>query len=263
MQPNKLLQRKVHIGISIYKQKEEHVLSCVMSALNQTHENTIISIRFDGVDAAKPELVHKLQLLSLNEHRLIIDIGQENLGTFGSYRRIFEASTSQYICQLDADDLLDKKAIELSLLVLEGEPNVAMVYSDCTQIDEDGSMLGLRKENQLELTPTSLLVSFISYHLRVIRKSFYLKAGEYDPFYRYAGDYDLSLKLQEIGLLAYIPRPLYIYRVHNQSSSQMNKFLTNSEALIASQNALMRRGLSNSCEISLDSMTGSLSLVIN
>ena len=253
----------MHIGISIYKQKEDQVLACIMSALEQTYEDIIISIRFDGLDAGSPELMHKLQLLSLKERRLVIDVGQDNLGTFGSYQKIFDRSTSQYICQLDADDMLDKKAIELSLLVLESEPSVAMVYTDCMQIDEDGSMVGLRKENQLALTPTSLLVNYITFHVRVIKLSFYLKVGGYDPFFRYAGDYDLSLKLQEIGLIAYIPRPLYIYRVHNQSSSQINKFMTNSEALIASQNALIRRGLANIYEISLDSISGCMSLALH
>ena len=57
-------------------------------------------------------------------------------------------------------------------------------------------------------------------HFFTFRKESYLKTDGINPNLSASEDFDLYLKLYEVGELAYIPKPLYFYRLHEQGISQ-------------------------------------------
>src|SRR2546423_9871280 len=68
-----------------------------------------------------------------------------------------------------------------------------------------------------------LLVDFMTFQFRLVRRSCFDAVGGYDESFVSAEDYDLCLKLSEITQFAHIQRPLYLYRVHRQSMSQQSR----------------------------------------
>ena len=89
------------------------------------------------------------------------------------------------------------------------------------------------------------LTQFIPFHLRLVRRNYFDRVGGYNANLKYTGDYDISLKLAEVGEVGYVHRPLYFYRIHSQNTSFANFKDVNSEVLSICNAALVRRGLNN------------------
>ena len=155
--------------------------------------------------------------------RVFLHESNKALGTYASYKLLFESSDSQYLCQVDADDYLPPNALSLCLRSFKHNPYLSFLYTQCINIDECGTPLGLDQHALEPYSKDRLLISFISFHLRLISRYKYDLVGGYDETFKYAGDYDLCLRLSEVGDVMHISRPLYFYRVHTNSASQRYK----------------------------------------
>jgi len=202
------------IGISLYKKSYDYVKQCVESALNQTTEVKVI-LRTDGENSCDNDTLNYLRDLNSSEEDFTLIEGKTNLGIYGSYKEIFKNVDTENICQLDADDYLYPDAIRVCEGVLNSHPEYWMVYTDCIEVDENGNHLQLCEKQSKPYTPENIRYSFMTFHLRVIRKEIYDTVNGFDDTFKYGGDYDLSLRISEIGdhqNIGYIPLPLYFYR---------------------------------------------------
>ena len=182
-----------------------------------------------------------------------------SVGPFGSYAAIFKGGKATFLCQVDADDCLAPHALSRAVSVLDQFEEASFLYSDCLEIDEDGCPIRLSERQSMPYSQENLLVQFITFHLRLIRRRDCDAVGGYRSDLMFTGDYDLSLKLSEIGDVIYLKRPLYFYRVHQASDSQRHKKAVDREALAVSSHALQRRGLKDRLRLS-QSEDGSLRL---
>ncbi|WP_413314214.1 glycosyltransferase [Prochlorococcus sp. MIT 0703] len=218
----------------------------VASVQAQTFSDWQLLIRADGPEAMSNDCRQWLEELAVKEPRLkIIEDGLRK-GTFGSYRLIFSQSEAIYFVQLDADDILDPDALAQSIDCLNAKPKAPFLYSQCQLINTDGSSIGLDKRALRPWGEHIDLVQFISFHMRVIRRSAYLKVNGYSDSFYFTGDYDLSLKLAELGKPLHLAKPIYRYRVHSHSTSQNKRLNTHLEAVRAARAALARRGMAQS-----------------
>ena len=89
----------------------------------------------------------------------------------------------------------------------------------------------------------------MTFHFRLLRRSLYDQVGSVEPWFTYAQDYDLCLKVSEVTLIYHLAKLLYYYRWH-QSSVSCEKYL---EQIRFSQqavmNALKRRGPNQEIEV--------------
>jgi hypothetical protein len=135
---------------------------------------------------------------------------------------------------------------------LDANPDVGMVYTDYLTIDEAGNVTGQGMRTKVPYSPQRLLVDFMTFHFRLMRRELYWRAGGVDESMRAAIDYDLCLRLSEITEIRHLPRPLYLYRVHANSISHAKRL----EQILASkqsiERALIRRGLDSRYEIDLE-----------
>ena len=237
------------VGISVYRQRLSWLLKSIDSILNQTFNDWQLIIRLDGPDALddadKEILIEYVKNSALNQRINIID-GSIRCGCFGSCRELFDESDSDYLCQVDADDFLAPTALEDCLACLRSHPSASFVYSYCGLMSDDNQIIGLDQRALNNWSFDLELTKFITYHFRLVRSEFYFNVGGYDSDFRYAGDYDLCLRLSEVSHPVLIDKILYLYRVHSSSASQVNQSATHLESLRAARNALMRRGLNNS-----------------
>ena len=256
-----MTQPSCQIGIAIYRQPLGWIQQCIRSALEQDYAGPIvITVRTDGATACDPACIAWLRETAESHPNLQLIEGDSQLGTFGSYRAIFDTQTTTYLCQLDADDWLEADAISSAIQVLASQPSVPFTYSDTTEIGPDGQKLGPGMRSKVPFNQMSMLVQFITFHLRVIRRSAYTKCGGYDSRFFYTGDYDLSLRLCEQGAPAHIPKESYNYRIHPDNTSKRHRQSTVEEAFAVAQAALHRRRLGHRHELSLDAINQQVAL---
>lgn len=144
---------------------------------------------------------------------------RENRGAANAIADAIAQSHSKYVAQLDSDDQLHPEALNLTVKVLDSNPNVGMVYSDHLVIDVEGNVKGLGNRSRIPYSPQRLLVDFMTFHFRLIRREVYDAVGGIDLNLVTAEDYDLCLKLSEATEIRHLNEPLYYYRWHDDNIS--------------------------------------------
>ncbi|WP_295476286.1 glycosyltransferase, partial [Synechococcus sp. UW140] len=86
---------KVCIGISIYKQPSVWIEESINSVLNQTEKDWQLLIRIDGPDAIQDKQAALLANYHEHSSKIKLIIGEKRLGTFGSYKEIFNQCDSK------------------------------------------------------------------------------------------------------------------------------------------------------------------------
>lgn len=254
---------EVTIGVSIYKQRLDWVQSSIQSALTQSLLDIEVIARVDGSGGCDSEVLEWLLQVENNDPRFRLILGEKRLGTFGSYASIFKEALGDYICQLDADDILPHHAIKECMNILKDRRDVDMIYTDCTLISPEGEETGQDSRSQAELTSLSLLTQFITFHLRVIKRSTYAQVGGYNPQLKYTGDYDLSLKLQEVGIIEHMPQALYKYRVHESNTFKRQTASLLKESWSVALAAFHRRKLYPALKLTHSSNYADISIIEN
>lgn len=231
------------IGISVYRQPIEWVQECVNSALSQTRQDIEVITRIDGRDGAGRKIREWLRVKAEADNRLVVMDGDMNLGNFGSLKQIFASSTAKYLIQLDADDLLHPCAVEEACAILEENPHLSFAYSNALDIDDYGEVIGPGQRQLIPFDYILMLVQFMTFHMRCIRRTSYEAVGGYRSDLLYCGDYDLSLKLAEIGDVGYLESFLYYYRIHGCNESTRKRIETSLESQVVAKSAFYRRGI--------------------
>ena len=244
---------KVQIGISIHNQNLSQIQQCIVSCLNQQGVAFRIDVRIDGHDGTTPESRAWLKQISLQHPNFYLEEADQNLGPYGSYQQIFSNSESDFLCQVDSDDALANGALLLTTQALQAHPEAGMAYTQCIDMDEEGIPISIGKRQQIPFSMDNHLINFMTFHLRMIRRSLFNKTGGFNKQLRYTGDYDISLKLAEVGDVIFINRPLYYYRLHSSSISQTHTDQLNREVELICKQALERRGLSQQHKIKVNS----------
>lgn len=243
---------KFLIGISVYKQPLRWIQQSIDSVINQTYKDWGLIVRLDGPNALPDRRKLKLQryLNQYTDKSIIVLNGSKRLGTFGSYKSLFAKFESEYIMQLDADDFLEQNALEIFAGSLAENQAASFAYSYSYLVDESGDKVGYDKRALEEWNSRRELVQFLTFHPRAVKRESYDAVGGYSEKYKFTGDYDLCLKLTEQSPPIKINEFLLNYRIHPKSESQSHRVKTHNEAVIASKNAIKRRGIYGTYSIS-------------
>jgi hypothetical protein len=135
------------------------------------------------------------------------------------------------LVELDHDDELAPTCLEKIIEVFNTKPQIGFVYSDCAQINPDGSpnynlfdlSYGWEYYKVDDLLPAHSMapyphnVSYIWYapnHVRAFHRSVYEQVEGYDPSKTILDDQDLMCRLYEVTDFYHIPEPLYLQRIH-------------------------------------------------
>ena len=123
---------------------------------------------------------------------------------------------SEFVARMDADDVCEPERLAVQLEFLQRHPEVALVGSNLTIIDQGGRKLGERRYPASHDQIVRALPRFnpIAHPAVMFRKSLALAAGGYRAD-MYTADYDLWNRLHGRGYrLANLEQPLLRYRVH-------------------------------------------------
>lgn len=159
-----------------------------------------------------------LQTLAAEEPRIVL-ITQAQQGLTAALNRALSIARGDYIARQDADDRSSSERLIRQVQLMDAHPEMVLVGTAYQNIDEDGSPLSI---STVPSTDRALRVALnarnpLPHGSLLIRKSALDRAGGYRAPFLAAQDYDLLLRLAEIGTLHAIPEPLYILRLRRNS----------------------------------------------
>jgi glycosyltransferase involved in cell wall biosynthesis len=234
------MQPLVSIILPVYNEPQQYLKSSIESILDQTYENFELIIMDDG---SEPETANWLKSASKRDQRIRLH-RQNNSGLTVSLNRLIRESRGQYIARQDADDKSEIDRIEQEVKYLKKHPQIAMVGTACSIIDQNGKVLLRDKivtdpcklRNKIR-TSNQFVHGSVMFRGDIFRKD----SNYYFEEYHFAQDYDLFLRLSEKYSLGNIGTPLYFYRINPKSISISNARKQLMDAMIARKVAKIRR----------------------
>lgn len=198
---------------------QRYLREAVESILRQTCSDFEFLIVDDGSVDRTPEILARY---ARKDTRIRI-FRQENAGLASALNRAVSVAQGEFLARMDADDRSTKDRLELQIPILEQQKELVGLGSCAFYIDEFGMRFGKWnvpgnyediRERHLEGYPGQIIhPSF------VFRREPFLRIGGYSAEYIYAQDYELWLRLAEVGEIANLRNPLLEYRLHPGSFS--------------------------------------------
>jgi glycosyltransferase involved in cell wall biosynthesis len=225
-----------------------YIAEAVESVLAQTYRDFELILWDDG--STDPAVLPILRDFEKRDPRVRVIVG-EHAGEQVARQQAIEQSTGEYLGWVDSDDRLAPAALEKTVALLDARPDIGMVYTDHTIIDADGNSFGLSPRCAIPYSPERLLIDFMTFQFRLMRRSVFDRAGGYlaPGTIRAATDYDLCLRISEIAAIHHLAEPLFFYRRHSGQISHVKRMEQIEESRAAIERALVRRGLADRVRI--------------
>jgi glycosyltransferase involved in cell wall biosynthesis len=236
----------VSLVTTVYN-RSRFLAQTIDSILAQTYPHFELLIWDDGSTDNSVEIAQHYTRL---DSRVRLIASPVNQGIPVSVKAAIAATSGQYLGLVDSDDLLAPTALEKTIAILDQSPHVGLVYTNYHLIDEQGRDCGLGKLCRTPYSKEQLLVDFMTFHFRLIRRVVYDQVSGIDDSLGAAEDYDLCLKLSEVTEVQHLDQTLYSYRRHssNITRDRLNTIHWTQKVI---RDALHRRGLDQRYEFEM------------
>jgi glycosyltransferase involved in cell wall biosynthesis len=225
---------------------EKYLADAIESVLEQTYTDWDLIVWDDGsVDDSVAIARH----YAARDKRVRV-YAEVHRGRPYSLRQAIHRSWSEYLGFLDADDWLHPSALSETVKVLDSSPDIGMVYTDYWDTLEGGQTLAIGKRCQIPYSSDRLLVDFMTFQFRLMRREVYRLCGGVSLDFPAAQDYDLCLKISEVAEIYHLAEPLYYYRRNPKGISQSSSILQRDCSARAVRDALERRNSPARLEVS-------------
>lgn len=194
------------------------------SILGQTERDFECIVVDDGATDATPDI---LADYAARDPRIRV-ITQANAGLTRALIAGCAAARGTYIARHDAGDLSDPRRFELEKRALDADPNVVFVSSATHYAGPELEALWIARPTGAARQPAHVLDPTVpgaltdgpTHHGSVMfRRDAYERAGGYRAAFYYGQDFDLWLRLAEIGKFQGIDEALYTARITADSIS--------------------------------------------
>lgn len=190
----------------------------VNSVINQTYKDLEFIIIDDG---STDDTLKLIKYFSAIDSRIIV-IEKPNTGLADSLNLGIQQARGQWIARLDADDLCEPTRLEKQVAYARQHPNSVFIGSGLLKINADGHFL---RSHRYPAYHAALLENLRTarnfpphssafYRTQVVRA-----IGGYRIRIRRAEDWDLWLRLSEVGELACLAELLVRIRQHDEQIS--------------------------------------------
>jgi GT2 family glycosyltransferase len=170
---------------------------------------------------------------------------QENQGIVATLNRALALARAPLVARMDADDICRADRFAKQLAYMQHHPEIAAISGAMDVIDESGTYLRTDAFPTLpDAIDSELLHRNCVCHPAVMARTEVLRSlGGYRRSVQYAEDYDLWLRISEVGRVANLPDVLLSHRVHAKKTSDRH-FVAQELAVLAARGAarLRRRG---------------------
>ena len=209
---------KISVVVPMYNTKEKFFKELIKCMMDQTYSNWELCLA-DG----SPKQNDNLKKYYEQDKRIKYKYLDGNLGIAGNSNAAIGMATGDYIALLDHDDVLADYALYEIVYNLNKFPNAEFLYSDEDKIDENGNRYDAYFKP--DIAPDTLRCQNYICHFSVFKKELMEKLGGFRENYDGAQDYDIFLRMLEITdpkNISHVPKILYHWRVHNESTAKLN-----------------------------------------
>jgi glycosyltransferase involved in cell wall biosynthesis len=227
---------KVSILIAHYNNNhflKETLESCYL----QSYTNWEIVIVDDG-SIIRPNL----DIIPVEfKEKVVLFYNEKNLGVGATFKKCAELCSGDLMCMLGAEDTLTSDALEICVGIHKKYENVSMTNSQMYRCDEFLNVIELFPYEPIK--PHEHYIKKMSVgSLACFKRKYYLETEGFSTNFRKAVDHDIYLKLDEVGSIFFINKPLYLYRKNANGVSQgSNANLALIFSMKARLNAYQRR----------------------
>ena len=199
----------------------KYLQEAIDSVITQTYANWEIILVDDVSTDNSKELYEKYE----NDKRIKLYYNKKNSGYGYTLRKCAELASGTIYGVLDPDDVLKPDAVEVMVQTHKDNPNAALVYSTCIEMNEDLTK-PLHKGPEIKEQVKNGDIYFCNKngnigHFTTFKAEYYRRTEGISPFSGIAADQDLYLKLYEVGDAVFVNKCLYKYRIHPGSLSKM------------------------------------------
>jgi glycosyltransferase involved in cell wall biosynthesis len=238
---------RISLIVPIYN-REPYLEATLQSILHQTEANFELILWDDGSTDRSAAIAQDYA----NQDPRITLIQQPNQGPAQVLNAAIALGRAPYIGWVDSDDLLAPQALAVTAAILDQYASVGLVYGRYQEIDRQGNLHNIGSRCLIPYSKDRLLLDFMTFHFRLIRRSMFEQVGGLDASFEPAEDYDLCLRLSEVTDVYHVPEVLYFYRVHGGGVSQQKRLVQIDSATRAVEQALIRRGLDRDYELTVE-----------
>lgn len=192
----------------------EHIVKCVDSALNQTITDLEVCVCDDGSTDNTREVLE----YHYGQNPRVRVISKPNGGIGSASNSAVRLTRGFYIGQLDSDDYLEPDAVELCLHEFFLNRSLACVYTTNRNVNPDGSLIA-DGYNWPEFSREKLTTAMIAHHFRMFTARAWNLTDGFDEKITNAVDYDMYLKLSEVGPFKHINKIAYNRVLHGENTS--------------------------------------------
>jgi len=200
----------VSIIIPVYN-GEKYISDTIQSVIDQTYKNWELIIVDDGSTDNTAEIVKQF-----NDSRISY-IKKNNTGVSDTRNVGAMISKGEILSFLDADDIWLPENLEKKVEKLINEPKCVLLYSSMFLWDErenykNCSIIKKIFYNEWEKFRNLMTPAIPS--SAIIKRNCFFEAGMFDTNISTSADFDLAIRLRELGEFGYLDEPLVLYRSH-------------------------------------------------
>lgn len=193
---------------------ERFITQAVDSALNQTVPDLEVVVCDDGSTDNTSNILAE----HYRDNPRVRVVSQENGGIGAASNTAVRACRGYYIGQLDSDDYLEPDAVEICLKEFFNDKKLACVYTTNRNVDAQGNLI-TNGYNWPEFSREKFSTAMIVHHFRMFTaRAWYLTSG-FDEEITNAVDYDMYLKLSEVGKFKHVNKIAYNRVLHGDNTS--------------------------------------------
>lgn len=209
---------KISILMPVFN-ADKYIESSIKSVLNQTFKDFELIIVDDG---SKDSTVEVIQ--TFKDSRIKLFLNGENKGLPYTRNRLLSLATGDYIALFDADDLCNKKRLEIQSKFLDNNDDIMVVGSNFFAFGNKK----IRRANVItdpeEIDLRLMFVNCLQNSSVMFRKSFILEHNiSYNKDCIVAQDYDFWIECSRYGKITNINKCLIKYRTGHENITKKSK----------------------------------------
>ena len=211
----------ISVVLPVYN-AEAYVSEAVESILAQRFTDFELIAINDGSTDGSGAILREL---AARDTRIVL-VERPNDGLVSALNEGIESARAEFIARMDADDVAMPERFALQHARMVQEPELAVLGSLIRVMDKDGDSIHLGKYPLTAKAAARCLERGcpVSHPAVMMRRDAVLKAGGYRKAFSHAEDYDLWLRMSDLGYaIANLPQPLLNYREHGANVSQVHR----------------------------------------
>ncbi|MBA2964830.1 MULTISPECIES: glycosyltransferase family 2 protein [Ramlibacter] len=212
---------RISIVMPTFNPDKGWLSEAIDSVLRQAYPNWELCIADDA--STKPHVRQVLQEYAARDTRIRVAFRDENGHISATSNSALALATGRWLVLLDHDDILPCHALYWIAKTVVDSPRVRMIYSDEDKINELGTRFDAYFKS--DWNPDLFRSQNMFSHLGAFDMQLVRQVGGFRVGLEGSQDYDLTLRCMEMverDQVAHVPRVLYHWRVHEESTARSN-----------------------------------------